>query len=730
MAGEIYQRYSVISKPNIDIAKIEYYIEKDTTQEDDIIREFYPDRIITQSIPFSTNNRISLYSLTEEEATKLRENPSIKSVEVTYPYEALLDPKFPINLTTESIQTGYFIANRGGGAEYAMNSLTVPSLNWGMKVHTTPSGNIDWAKLYSVNLDPIPTIYEHHNQEYSYTATGKGVDVIIIDEGIQHDHPEFLDENGNSRVVKYDWAQHISDLLVWGDVIAEENGLTNGQLPPNFYNNATLRGSHGTKVASTVAGRFFGWAKEATIYDIRVFGGYDSRISWEQAFEAARLFHESKSIDLNTGFKRPTVVNFSAGSTVSLSGDRRGYNISPPPSSILELYYKGEKVNDFIPNSWPQEEYGILYGIKGSGSLYTDSNGDYVQYSYKFSWNTYIEFYSELMEQMVDSGVIFIKSAGNNSSLLVKSGSYDVHKGMWDSYFTIPPSSYNIEDIGEVFTPLKYYYNRLDSPPNAIIVGAIAPYLVFPKTPIQDPNSSLSGSYTYDMFGPPLYISADPVSERHLEDSNESEDYDHTDPLLWYNSSKKGYGIGEPFPGWGNAYSASLAIANFTNIGSGVDIWAAGRDIVEAYFDLLGGRALGSSNIIAKEYGIYDPNYKKINRKNQYPVPYNTLEAPQFAIIESGTSMACPQVAGVACLYAQMNPGAANQEDFKRFLKANAQLAPKMFMENPDNNSPDIGNNYVTMSVGYNGSKHLNLFGAPPDVLYWPYTNPLPAKIS
>jgi hypothetical protein len=40
---------------------------------------------------------------------------------------------------------------------------------------------------------------------YNYTLDATGVDVVIMDSGLQIDHPEFQDAQGVSRVVELNW---------------------------------------------------------------------------------------------------------------------------------------------------------------------------------------------------------------------------------------------------------------------------------------------------------------------------------------------------------------------------------------------------------------------------------------------------------------------------------------------------------------------------------------------
>lgn len=182
--------------------------------------------------------------------------------------------------------------------------------------------------------------------EYRFSMDGTGVDVVIQDSGIQADHPEFFDENGVSRLQQINW-YHTSAIGT-----AASSFPLSTQMPSAHY---TDRHGHGTHVAGTVAGRTYGWAKNARIYAHKIaVGGATGTpasecISLNDSFDLIKLWHRNKPIDPKTGYKRPTVVNMSWGASwYPRNGDGKiighgGYIKAESPLSALsrlnDVYY-------------------------------------------------------------------------------------------------------------------------------------------------------------------------------------------------------------------------------------------------------------------------------------------------------------------------------------------------------------------------------------------------------
>jgi len=131
---------------------------------------------------------------------------------------------------------------------------------------------------------------------YNYPLDGTGVDFVVQDSGLQVDHPEFTDAAGVTRVQQIDWYT--------------ASGIA-GTMPANFY---TDYDGHGTHCCGIAAGKTYGRAKNARIYCMTVSGlnvAPTNGISTTDVFDCIKGWHNNKTVDPATGYKRPTVVNMS-----------------------------------------------------------------------------------------------------------------------------------------------------------------------------------------------------------------------------------------------------------------------------------------------------------------------------------------------------------------------------------------------------------------------------------
>jgi serine protease len=262
---EIQEEYVVCLHDGVDYDEFWWQMEHNFPNPTPI-----PDRIVDIVNERPGSLRSCHYALSNTEASELRKDPRVRSVEL--PPQKRSD----IQIRPRLVQTGNFT-----------------------KSTTSTGDNLNYGLIRCVNSsNPYGTLLTT-NQSYPYVLDGTGVDVVIQDSGIQMDHPEFLDRQGTTRTQNINWYS--------------ESGLP-GTQNVNFYRDFD---GHGTHVAGILAGSTYGWAKNARIYSMKIAGlegagDSGTGISVTDCFDAIKLWHLAKPIT-STGYRRPTVVNMSWG---------------------------------------------------------------------------------------------------------------------------------------------------------------------------------------------------------------------------------------------------------------------------------------------------------------------------------------------------------------------------------------------------------------------------------
>ena len=302
--------------------------------------EHIPDRPVAIADNLDALDRITHYFLTDSEAEKLRNDPRVLGVEI--PAEHRDDIVVSLNTT----QIGNFTKT---------NSSTGNILNWGLIRNSNPNN------VYGSSTTTT--------ENYNYVLDGSNVDIVIIDSGIQINHPEF----GN-RVNAYQWTNTVNTTTFYTD-----------------YN------GHGTHVAGIAAGDTYGWAKNSNIYAIKFLADPadpDQGFTGQSFGNIANIlisWQNSKPVNPATGVKNPTVVNMSFG-----------YGLYTSTYYVANVTYRG---NTYASPSVPNSTYG-LYFYQG---LYPYRDPTYDVY----------------VDQMTAAGMTVCKAAGNDGLKIDVPGGID-----------------------------------------------------------------------------------------------------------------------------------------------------------------------------------------------------------------------------------------------------------------------------------------------------------------
>ena len=367
------KEYIVSLKPDVDYDAFWDEIEKDSNGDGHVPSR--PVRFINERV---LSKRSCHYVLNDAEATELRKDARVASVVIPAAH-------LGFKPQTTAVRTVNF--------DKPLNDLSSNGnlINYGLIRHNSLDNN------YGLESDSP--------SNYTYTLDGTGVDVVIMDTGIQKDHPEFQDSEDQSRIQEINWYN--------------ESGIS-GTMPTGFYTDID---GHGTHVAGIVAGKTYGWAKNAAIYVMKLddLSSNSTGISTLEAFDLILNWHRNKG-GLEEG--RPTVVNMSWG-----------YSIAYEDITINGGSYRGTTWTGSSVHS----EYGMgEYGAAGFRVPEIDS----------------------ILEEMIDAGIHVCIAAGNDGLKI------DLPSG----------PDYNNYFIAEgMFPTFSVFYHRGSSPysTRAINVGCL-----------------------------------------------------------------------------------------------------------------------------------------------------------------------------------------------------------------------------------------------------------------
>jgi subtilisin family serine protease len=291
------------------------------------------------------------------------------------------------------------------------------------------------------------------NTDLTYDMDGKHVDIIIHDSGVLQYHPEFIDENGQSRVrdIVLDGPFYIDpnyfitnnltyikpDGRIGITTASAESWWENGSnrsaqfssigtvLIPSTYTVArsmggsldgtnSLTSGHGTACAGLAAGKNFGLAFRSNIWNMPGISdnvGMDIEIN----YDLMKLFHKYKPVNPITGRKNPTIVNGSWGYQAAfLSSSNVGYSFRGSTGTFTG--------NASVTNQITAMKEGLSNQVSGAYRSWSSS-------SRSSSIDT-------AAAEMIAEGVIYVAAAGNNNQRLgIGATDIDRNNYMEDEYF-------------------------------------------------------------------------------------------------------------------------------------------------------------------------------------------------------------------------------------------------------------------------------------------------------
>ena len=355
------KEYIVSLKPGVDYAAFWQEIETNGSGS-----TYVPERSVRILNERPGSKRSCHYVLTDAEAKLLESDVRVDSVVIPAAH-------LGFKPGTTAVRSGNF--NKPGNDSSSNGNF----INYGLVRHNSVTNNYGQV-LTAPN-------------GYTYTLDGSGVDVVIMDTGLEVDHPEFQNANGASRVMEIDWY--------------DAAGI-NGTMPNNFYTDID---GHGTHVAGTAVGKTFGWAKNAAIYVMKLndLSSNQTGINTLEAFDLIISWHRNKESN------RPTIVNMSWG----FGGD---YFVNEESTVVVGGSYRGTTWTGSHSPADIHPEYGMgEYGTFTFRDPATDS----------------------ILEEMIDAGIHVCIAAGNDGVKIDLPGGPDYNNYFIYNYYVTFPIYYN-----------------------------------------------------------------------------------------------------------------------------------------------------------------------------------------------------------------------------------------------------------------------------------------------
>ena len=466
----------------------------------------------------------AVYLLTDTEVTALKNHPLVKYVHINtakYPGTYASNPddiKMDSRVNRYSSTTKHKRDTSTNQSDYLPSSPDSTLLNRGGYNLLRHTAKIDpW---YGTN---DATVIDSQIPQY---ATGKGIDLIVCDEDMWFGHIEFMNPSGITDIKQSDNSTAAStaapanyvgtNVLKAGFATSSTTGIcelldivldapyyidkewfeadTGNRLMtrwdgtkvpvesvarswwsnssnrsaafssagtvsvPAAYTRANSNGSytayhtgsgnHGTPCASQAYGRQYGWAYNANKWFLNLYG--TNSVGLEAGFDLQKIFHQNKPVNPDYGNKNPTV-----------SSNSWGLRQSPTTSGY----------------------YYFRQGVTGGTGVSYSSRPAFMNYFTGDGLNRrapeYVDGHAAITagDEMVNAGVIFVCSAGNNNQKQVQSNHADFNN-YYASGSSVNYASATTNSIYSLmnFTPTYNSLNRQGFPAQIGVDRTTTPY--------------------------------------------------------------------------------------------------------------------------------------------------------------------------------------------------------------------------------------------------------------
>lgn len=419
--------------------------------------------------------------LTHAEALKLLDSDDIITIEVDLRKEPLLYPvTTPLKSLTVDLVAGFtypfpyteFVGKFASHFFHYTSDIPITG-------NTTPLG-------YSGSEDNRST-----NEVVTQNYAGHYVDIVAVEAGSgdasldgYEDHPDFDNEDGTaSRFVKMDWNQYDASIA----------DTKNRQVT----NNTTYFDFHAIGVLSVAGGKYCGWAKVSSLRVIYLNVDSDAAV-----FNAVLQWHNTKPVNPVTGKRNATMITNAWGYT-------QGISHAIPVDAITSINARDTANNEVVINrpgggSWNNDFRPFYDNCMIPRILRDPITNQYGWYITRDPYQAASSTLNSILTALKNAGgIYFNKSAGNNTSVGVKS-----NDPRWNTrcnttgsitYLTVGNTSGQVTVTQTTGTGMPNFYPLrvlAEAHPDMLVVGAMQHSTANPL-----PDAYSSRGPMIDVFG-------------------------------------------------------------------------------------------------------------------------------------------------------------------------------------------------------------------------------------